>query len=292
MSDPVLAFVLIASFLGAVAAASYFKTLDSAFPDDARVALIVGLVAGLVIRFVDSRVGPHAVVVGLILTIAALYVRLTGRESEPAEGMCIGAMMGATAAVVFVIGGEHELVAFAECVLAGAVAGYGITFALTHVRVKVRQAVIDAVTAALAIGVVWSCSLLVRGRVTERQLAVFAAVIVPLLVVGTVFKQWRAIRDELVHEAALGVIDDEDVRVTAHPILRFGRGGWHDAHAHREFVRIASKIALRKRQQRGRSEEVARLYQLELLKLRQQLQDMTSIDRAMRAHSEREQVPG
>ncbi|HEX2120988.1 MAG TPA: hypothetical protein VHL59_05030, partial [Thermoanaerobaculia bacterium] len=55
---------------------------------------------------------------------------------------------------------------------------------------------------------------------------------------------------------------------------------------HREFVRIAHRIALRKRQQRGRTEEVARLYQLEVIKLRMQLQDMTRIDRAMRAQAE------
>lgn len=55
-------------------------------------------------------------------------------------------------------------------------------------------------------------------------------------------------------------------------------------------MRIANKIALRKRQQRGRSEELARLYQLEVIKLRMVLQQMVSVDRAMRVHDEQQQA--
>jgi cbb3-type cytochrome oxidase subunit 3 len=123
--------------------------------------------------------------------------------------------------------------------------------------------------------------------VAERHVAIGTAALIPLLILVTVFKQWPSVRAELRHEASLGVIFDEDVRSTAHPLLRLGRAGWHDAGAHREFVRIANKIALRKRQQRGRPEEVARLYQLEVIKLRMELQEMTRIDRAMRAQAER-----
>ena len=110
----------------------------------------------------------------------------------------------------------------------------------------------------------------------------------PLLVVATVFKQWPAVRAELRHEAVLGVMDEEDVHPAAHPIRRLGRAGWHDAGAHREFVRIANKIALRKRQQRGHPDEVARPYQLEVIKLRMELQNMTRIDRMMRADARME----
>lgn len=276
MSDPVLAFVLIPSFIATLAAAAYFKTLDSGLGADARVPMIAGLLCGAIFWFF-----PHPLVIGVVLTIAALYVRLTGRESEPAEGMVLGAMTGACAAVPLVVQGEHELLRFAQCVLAGAVAGYGITFGLTHVRDKMRQVGIDAVTMAAAILGAWLPRIL---PIRERDPAIAVSSIIPLLIVLTVFKQWTVVRAELRHEAALGVIDDEDVRITAHPLLRLGRGGWHDRAAHREFVRIANKIALRKRQQRGRAEEIARLYQLEVIKLRMQLQDMTRIDRAMRAH--------
>jgi len=84
---------------------------------------------------------------------------------------------------------------------------------------------------------------------------------------------------ELAHEAAIGVIDADEVRTTAHPILRFTRAGWSDAAAHREFVRLANRIALRKRQQRNRPDDTARLYQLEIIKLRMQLKEMANIER-------------
>ncbi|HEX8251893.1 MAG TPA: hypothetical protein VF846_02005, partial [Thermoanaerobaculia bacterium] len=125
-----------------------------------------------------------------------------------------------------------------------------------------------------------------NGRFDDRDIAIGAAALVPLLIVATVFKQWPSVRGELRHEAALGFIDEDDVRRTAHPLLRLGRAGWYDSGAHREFVRIANRIALRKRQQRSRTEEIARLYQLEVIKLRMELQEMTRIDRAMRMQAE------
>lgn len=274
MSDPVLALILIVSFIAALAAAAYFKTLDSGLGRDARVPMIAGVIAGAIFLFFGNPIA-----IGAILTLAALYVRLTGRESEPVDGMVLGAMMGACAAILPVLQDEHELLRFAQCVLAGAVAGYGITFGLTHVRERSRQIGVDAITLAIAILAAWLPAVL---PLMPRAIAIAVAAIIPLIILATVFKQWPVIRGELRHEAALGVIDDEDVRLTAHPFLRLGRGGWHDRSAHREFVRIANKIALRKRQQRGRPDEIARLYQLEVIKLRMQLQDMTRIDRAMR----------
>ncbi|HEX8169150.1 MAG TPA: hypothetical protein VF824_01265 [Thermoanaerobaculia bacterium] len=286
MSDPVLALVLTVSFFAAMAAASYFKTLDSSLGRESRLPIFAGLVCGVIVRLGGTTSRYHAAIIGVVLTVAALYVRLTGRESEPADGMILGALTGAAAAVPLVISGERELLDFAACILAGAVAGFGITFGLSHVRAKLRQALIDAVTAALAVGAAWLPELAVRGRVTERHVAYGAAALLPLLVVITVFKQWPVVRAELRHEASLGFIDEDDVRTTAHPLRRLGRAGWHDAAAHREFVRIANKIALRKRQQRARAEDVARLYQLEVIKLRMELQEMTRIDRAMRAQAQ------
>lgn len=286
MADPVLALVLLAAFFIAITAASFFKTLDSELWRDGHIPLIAGIVCGVIIRFADRS----AIATGIVLTIAALYLRLTGRESEPSEGMALGAMTGAAASVPLLFGGEHELLGLAECLLAGAVAGYGITFGLTHVRDRLKQALIDALTAAVAVAAAYAPSLLVRSNVADRDIAIAAAAVVPFLVVVTVFKQWPTVRAELRHEASLGVIDDADVRATAHPFLRLGRAGWHDARAHRQFVRIAGKIALRKRQQRGRSEEVARLYQLEVIKLRMELQEMTRIDRAMRAAATRQRA--
>lgn len=284
-SDPVFALILIVAFYVVVTAASYFKTLERGLWSEAALPLVTGAICGVLIHF--ARFVPSYIAAGVVLTLAALYVRLMGSESEPTDGMILGAIAGAAAALpLVVLAGERELLRFAECVLAGAAAGYGITFGLTHVRDKMKQAMVDGATAVLAVGAAWLPSLLLRaGRLTEKQIAVAAASLVPLLVVATVFKQWPSVRAELRHEAALGFIDEDDVRRTAHPILRLGRAGWHDAEAHRAFVRMANKIALRKRQQRTRAEEIARLYQLEVIKLRMQMQEMSGIDRRMRADS-------
>lgn len=292
MSDPVLALLLIVAFYVVATATSYFKTLERGLWIEARLPLIAGAICGALIHF--ATFVPSFVATGVILTMAALYVRLMGSESEPADGMILGAITGAAASLLLVtLTGDLELLRFAECLLAGAMSGYGITFGLTLVRDKLRQAAIDAATMLLAIATAWIPSLLLRSaRVTERQIAVGAAALVPLLVVATVFKQWPSVRAELRHEAALGFMDEEDVRATAHPLRRLGRAGWHDAEAHRAFVRMANKIALRKRQQRSRPEEIARLYQLEVIKLRMQMQEMSAIDRTMRAASGGEQVAG
>ena len=93
------------------------------------------------------------------------------------------------------------------------------------------------------------------------------------------------------HEASLGFINDADVRRSAHPFLRLGSGGWADRKAHREFVRLANKISLRKRQQRNRPDDIARLYQVEIIKLRMQLQEMSRIDRDVVSATNSHEVP-
>lgn len=279
MSDPVLALILVISFFLIITAASYFKTLERGLWLEARVPVIAGVIVGIAIHYLPFR----APIAAVLLTLAALYVRLTGRESEPADGMVLGAITGASASIPFIILGDPQpLLRFSECILAGAVTGYGITFGLTQVREKLRQFVVDAITTAIAILVASLPAIAVKAGARERDVAILAAALVPVLLIATVFKQWAIVRAELRHEAVLGVIDEEEVRRTAHPFLRLGRGGWHDAGAHREFVRIANKIALRKRQQRTRPDEIARLYQVEVIKLRMQLQEMSRIDRAMR----------
>jgi hypothetical protein len=285
MSEPVLSIILVIGFFLALSAASWFKTLDGALWRDARAPLTAGLICGVILHFAGN-----AIVVGVLLTLAALYVRLTGRESEPSDGMIVGALTGGAAAIPLVaLDADLGLLRFSSCVLAGALAGYGITFGLTHVRNPLRQLAVDAITAAAAVGVAMLPAVLVRSGVGPRSVAVASAALIPLLVIIAVFKQWPSVRAELRDEAALGVLDDGDVRPTAHPLRRLGRAGWHDPAAHREFVRIANKIALRKRQQRGRAEQLARVYQVEVIKLRMELQETMRIDRAMRAAAAQKQ---
>ena len=288
MSDPVLALLLVLTFAAALSLAAWFRTLDGSLWRDGGTLLVTGVISGVILGFVSFV--PSFVAVGVVLTAAALYVRLHGRESEPIDGMALGALTGIAAAVPLLFRGQRELLLIAECILAGAVAGYGITFALTHVHDRLRQALVDAATAAAAVMFAWLPTAGVRsGRMLPREAALAAVIAVPLVLVAAVFRQWPSVRRELADEARLGFLGEEDVRPTAHPLRRLGRAGWYDSRAHRSFVRIAQRIALRKRQQRARSAEAARIYQLEVIKLRMELQEMAQIDRAMRMAAEQQQ---
>jgi hypothetical protein len=278
MSDPVLCIVVYAVFLAAMAAAHFFKTLDNDLGTAWRTAFAIG-VAVAVLLFIIRALYP--VVGGVALTLAALYVRHTGQETEAIDGMIVGSVMGATAAVPFVMTSIHAPSIIAALMLAGGVAGYGITFAVFHVADKRRQIAFDVATAAIAILAAWLPSLATRYGIRERHILLAVSAAMPLIVIGAVFRQWPDVRAELRHESSLGFLSDTDVRITAHPLLRLGRGGWTDRRAHREFVRLANRIALRKRQQRDRTDDDARIYQLEIIKLRMQIQQMSIIDRAV-----------
>jgi hypothetical protein len=283
VTDPVLTFVLIVCACVALLAVRFFKTLDAAVWEVWATPVAAGLVSGVVLRFTSAA----PVAIGAVLTLAALYVRLTGHESEPVDGMLLGAATGAAAAIPLVIQTDAPCRALAECFVAGAVAGFGTTYAASQVTDKFRRAMIDVATAVAAIGLAYAAHFIRDDRATA--IAVVAAI--PLIAVVTVFQQWADVRAELGHEASLGFIKDADVRRTAHPLLRLGSGGWADRKAHREFVRLANKVALRKRQQRNRPDDIARLYQVEIIKLRMQIQEMSKIDRDVISASRSDEVP-
>lgn len=274
MTDSVVALLIALSFLIVLAAVRFFKTLGTDLVESWQTPLIAGVMSGIVLRIAGTS---HPAAVGIVLTAAALYVRLTGDESEPVDGMILGACSGAAAAVPLIIRSDFPCRELAQCILAGTVAGYGITFAVLHVANKTKQYMLDVVTAAVAIGVAFAPR--VETGLSDCADAAIAAALVPFIVIAVVVRQTADVRAELSHEASLGFMADADVRRTAHPLFRLGSGGWADPKAHREFVRLANKIALRKRQQRSRPDEIARLYQLEIIKLRMQMEAMTRINR-------------
>lgn len=283
MTDPVLAFVLIGGSFVALLAVRFFKTLESAVWDVWATPVIAGLVCGVILRF--SSDAP--VVIGILLTLAALYVRLTGHESEPVDGMLLGAASGLAATIPLVLDGDRPCLILAECLVAGAITGFGTTYAAFQVTDMMRRAIIDVATAIAAIGVTYGLHFLGNDRI----IAIIVSAVLPLIAIVTVFQQWADVRAELGHEASLGFIKNIDVRRTAHPLLRLGSGGWTDRKAHREFVRLANKIALRKRQQRSRPDEIARLYQVEIIKLRMQIQKMSKIDRDVVSAAQLTEIP-
>src|ERR1700716_943085 len=95
MSDPVLCIVVYTVFLAAMAAAHFFKTLDNDLGTAWRTAFVVGLAVAFLLFLVRAL---YPVVGGIALTLAALYVRHTGRETEAVDGMIVGRVAGATAA--------------------------------------------------------------------------------------------------------------------------------------------------------------------------------------------------
>ena len=103
MSDPVLALMLVMALFIAIAVVRFFKTLDSDFWHAAATPLFAGVAAGVLVRLFDPSPALRPVAVGIVVTIAALYSRLTGEESEPADGMLLGAASGAAAAIPLVI---------------------------------------------------------------------------------------------------------------------------------------------------------------------------------------------
>jgi hypothetical protein len=283
VTDPVLTFVLIGGSLVALLAVRFFKTLESAVWDVWTTPLVTGLVCGVLMRFTSDS----PALVGILLTLAALYVRLTGHESEPVDGMLLGAASAVAATIPLVLDSERPCLIFAECLVAGAISGFGTTYAAFQVTDKTRRALIDVVTAIAAIGVAYGLYFIGYDRIV----AIVVSVSIPLIAIVTVFQQWADVRAELGHEASLGFIKNTDVRRTAHPLLRLGSGGWTDRKAHREFVRLANKIALRKRQQRSRPDEIARLYQVEIIKLRMQIQEMSKIDRDVVSATRSSEIP-
>src|SRR5260221_3142053 len=256
MTDPLFALFVAFVCLVAVGVARWFKSLERDLWRAWRTAIPAGAVSGILLRLI----GANAISIGAILTVAALYVRLTGEESEPSDGAIFGAATGATtAATLFALshGAGTEL---AQCLLASAVAGFGLTLASVHVGEKARQLGVDLVTGAAAMAVAAAVPLARRAlpALNDRRTAILAGTAIPVLIIATVFKQWRDVKAELSHEASLGFLNGADVGPTAHPFVRLGRAGWSDRQAHRAFVRLATLLAPRKRQQRHRPADVAR----------------------------------
>ncbi len=278
MTDDLLTLILIVALFLGVAVVRFFRTVDAIFWRDAATPAVTGFIAGCIFFFAN----PHYALIGALLTIAALWSRHTGRESEPGDGMLLGSLTGASAALPLVFVQADACVLFAQCVLAGAISAYGVTYAAFYVRRRAKQIAIDALSAVLAIGGAAAVRLI---DVPPRDLATSATILIPLLGIAGLLKQWRDLSRELMDEANLGFIDVSDVRIVAHPFRRLGAAGWADPRARREFVRIANVIALRKRQQRNRPEDEARLYQVEIIKLRMELQEMARIDQDVRGAS-------
>jgi len=136
-----------------------------------------------------------------------------------------------------------------------------------------------AVAAAVGFGVGFLAAmaprLLVAAGIPARSMAVAAAALVPVILLINVVRRWSVIRRELADESRLGLFGDSDIERVAHPLKRLRKGKGENKDAHLRFVQLATSLAMRKRQQRTLPETDARLVQLEILKLRMELSEMT-----------------
>jgi hypothetical protein len=86
---------------------------------------------------------------------------------------------------------------------------------------------------------------------------------------------------ELVDEARLDLFPLREVPGIAHPLRRLGRGGWRDLDARRKLISRSTELAMAKHRQRQMSDEAARLYQLEIMKLRMEIREILAIHQAL-----------
>src|SRR5262249_54539398 len=153
--------------------------LDTGFGRAAASPILSGIATGIVICVAGRFTGLLAVVTGAAITLAAMYVRHTGDESEAPEGMLLGALIGASAALPLAFTGENELRHFSECAIAGTIAGYGVTFAQFHVMDRARQLLLDVITAVAAVAGASLPAIVERAGFRQRSLAISVAVAIP-----------------------------------------------------------------------------------------------------------------
>ncbi len=283
--EPWFTFACLLAGLILMILAGIFKNLAMQWSASVGAPLMCGALAGLAISWTHAR-GPFdgAVAATIALTLSAAWLYRRGFHSEPLEGFMRGAITGIAAAFTGVALSAGDFRNTAPLILAGGTAGVVLTF--LRERWKGRTAIVLAIS-AVAAAAVWA-AVLAGGTIVEKAHLTLAAAVAPSLIVITgVFLRWPRLRRELDEEARLGLFNEELVRPSANPVLRLFRGGWPDRTLRRRFVTVANELAVRKLQQRNGHPDLARIHQLDVFKLRTQLQDLAR----MRLMMERAEDP-
>lgn len=218
--------------------------------------------------------------VPVLFAAAVWFTRERRPDADVTEGAFSGAIAGCVAAgVSSALAGQTAQPNVTAWTIAGTLAGVFLYSVAVHSRF-IRLS-LGALAAAVLVALHHPLSYWSAGRSGWAPLTVVSVVALAALVMTVA--RWPGLREELREEAELGFISPEDAASVTHPIRRLVLSNWNDPDARREFVRTASDIAVRKRRQRHMSQSTARLYQLEILKLRMQLQEMQQVDAAVRA---------
>lgn len=267
-------FTLGALLAGVVllAIAGVFKNLTLRWRPSVGIPFVCGGAAGVAIALASGRLAiPPAVIPGVALTLSAAYLHRGGFHSEPLEGFMRGSISGIAAAGASIAVSPGRDSSAAALILAGGTAGVLLTF--LRERWKGRIVLVLALTGTVATAV--AATVGNSGTFVDARDMTLAAALVPsVLVLLGVFLRWPRLLKELEGEAQLGLIGRDVVRPAANPIRRLFKGGWPDRALKRRFVTVANELAIRKRQQRTGHADLARIHQLDIFKLRSELQDL------------------
>ena len=261
---------------------------------------LAGPTVGLVVSL-DPVLGtpatlPAAGVLEEVLLAAGLAVLATSHYLEgPLDGAVYGTVAGlglaATQGLAVLHGGrvppDPSVLIFLILVGAAAVAavGAGIGFAKLALRASLRApCVLAAVVVAgvarwlLLRAANWGWSAWGPRNIPFRiALVVAAALLLAGMFLGALALERRVLRQQLTDEVALGVLPSWVVDVLPSYRRRIRAVWWRRRDERREIVRLLISLAFRKHRLRWLPEERARLYGLEVGRLRQRARKLLAL---------------
>lgn len=233
-----------------------------------------GVIFAVVLRYASIvRLNP-AIVIASALTLICFFIRGRRPAADWAEGIYVGAVIGAVASIGETIVNDATT---AWPLLLAPVVGL-LTFATPLRLRRARFAVLVILTAVCTpfVAAARNASMPARDILVAEPAVILIATLVFLLL------RQSTVKRELKEEVELGFVLPEDVDWLSNPFTRAFRRRWVDEKARREFARQATALAVHKAEQRSLSSEQARLQQLETIRIRMLLQNALSVELSMR----------
>lgn len=248
----------------------------------------VRVLAGGLAAIVETLIAPHmpasyiALLFPTVVLLLGLYWRRTGQERELLEGLTAAVAVSAGAlAVLLTLSSEPGTAAGPRLLFSAVVCGIGIMLGVE--LNKLRRRALDGGTFAVAIAGSFALAQVVPGPTAPAFLIASVTAVTLIMAVAFVMR-WRDTLRELSDEARLGLFAPDDVKRIANPFRRLGSARWIDSALRRKFVMTSQDLAVRKTLQRGAEPQRARLLQLDILRLRMELQDLLAIGRDLLRH--------
>lgn len=278
LSDKLLtALAAVVTGLAFALAARWYKRLELT-PASLSAAAAGGALTGvatLALQPFGNRIVTDSAPLAVLLVLAS-WIQRRDADLDATDAALAGSFSGLAAAAIVLPVSDQPLLDVVRLGVAGPVAVTAAWFAASR-----STAAAWAGGAALLAGVAAFVRVIPARMAGEIALAVCVGPAIAAF--ASVLRLRGTIRSELDEETRLGVFDAAEVGSVAHPVNRLRFGVWPDAVARRRFVQIATELAIRKRQQRRMPAEAARLYQLEILKLRMELHHVVGVHHSVQA---------